>query len=70
MEVRVEIKGFGRIGSKIIREIVEQGRKEIKVVEIKDIGKVEKKENIMSYERVNGSLKKEVEVEGDKIDVG
>ena len=41
MAVKVAINGFGRIGRNVLRAIIENGRKDIEVVAINDLGPVE-----------------------------
>ena len=70
MTVRVAINGFGRIGRNILRAIVENGRKDIEVVALNDLGPVETNAHLIRYDSVHGKFPGTVTVEGDTIDVG
>jgi len=41
MTIKVAINGFGRIGRNVLRALIEQGRDDIEVVAINDLGPVE-----------------------------
>ena len=70
MTVRVAINGFGRIGRKILRSIIESGRKDILVVGINDLGPVETNAHLLRYDSVHGKFPSNVKVDGSNIDVG
>jgi glyceraldehyde 3-phosphate dehydrogenase (phosphorylating) len=70
MAVKVAINGFGRIGRNVLRSIVENGRTDIEVVAINDLGPVETNAHLMRYDSVHGRFPGEVKVSGDTIDVG
>lgn len=70
MTVRVAINGFGRIGRNILRAIIENGRTDIEVVAINDLGPVETNAHLFRYDSVHGKFAGEVKVDGDTIDVG
>jgi len=70
MAVRVAINGFGRIGRNVLRAIIENGRDDIEVVGINDLGPVETNAHLMRYDSVHGKFPGTVTVEGDTIDVG
>jgi len=70
MSVRVAINGFGRIGRNVLRAIIEQGRKDIQVVAINDLGSVETNAHLLRYDSVHGRFPAEVTVSGNNIDVG
>ena len=70
MTVRVAINGFGRIGRNILRAIIEEGRKDIEVVAVNDLGPVETNAHLLRYDSVHGRFPGEVKVEGDTISVG
>ncbi len=70
MAIRVAINGFGRIGRNILRAIIENGRTDIEVVAINDLGSVETNAHLMRYDSVHGRFAGEVKVDGDTIDVG
>jgi glyceraldehyde 3-phosphate dehydrogenase len=54
MAVKVAINGFGRIGRNILRAIVENGRTDIEVVAINDLGPVETNAHLLRYDSVHG----------------
>ena len=70
MAVRVAINGFGRIGRNVLRAIVENGRKDIQVVAINDLGPVETNAHLFRFDSVHGRFNGQVKVNGDTIDVG
>src|SRR5690242_17853881 len=70
MSVRVAINGFGRIGRNILRAIIEEGRKDIEVVAVNDLGPVETNAHLLRYDSVHGRFPGEIKVEGDAISVG
>ncbi|MCA6108478.1 type I glyceraldehyde-3-phosphate dehydrogenase [Bradyrhizobium cenepequi] len=70
MTVRVAINGFGRIGRNILRAIIEDGRKDIEVVAVNDLGAVETNAHLLRYDSVHGRFPGQVNVEGDAISVG
>jgi len=70
MAVRVAINGFGRIGRNVLRAIAENGRKDIQVVAINDLGPVETNAHLFRFDSVHGRFKGDVKVTGDTIDVG
>jgi glyceraldehyde 3-phosphate dehydrogenase len=70
MTVRVAINGFGRIGRNILRAIAENGRKDIEVVAINDLGPVETNAHLLRFDSVHGRFPGEVTVKGDTISVG
>jgi glyceraldehyde 3-phosphate dehydrogenase (phosphorylating) len=70
MAIRVAINGFGRIGRNVLRAIIENGRTDIEVVAINDLGSVETNAHLLRYDSVHGRFAGEVKVDGDTIDVG
>ncbi len=70
MAVRVAINGFGRIGRNVLRSILENGRTDIEVVSINDLGPVETNAHLLKYDSIHGTLPMDVSVEGDTIKVG
>ena len=70
MTVKVAINGFGRIGRNVLRAIIEDGRTDIEVVAINDLGPVETNAHLMRYDSVHGRFPGTVSVDGDTIDVG
>ena len=70
MAVRVAINGFGRIGRNVLRSILENGRDDIEIVSINDLGPVETNAHLLKYDSIHGTLPMDVSVEGDTIKVG
>src|SRR5262249_42175729 len=70
MTVHVAINGFGRIGRNILRAIIENGRNDIEVVAVNDLGPVETNAHLLRYDSVHGRFPGEVKVEGDAIRIG
>jgi glyceraldehyde 3-phosphate dehydrogenase (phosphorylating) len=69
MSVRVAINGFGRIGRNVLRAIFEQGRTDLEVVAINDLGPVESNAHLLRFDSVHGRFPGEVKVEGDTISI-
>jgi glyceraldehyde 3-phosphate dehydrogenase len=67
MSVRVAINGFGRIGRLVLRSIIEQGRTDIEVVAINDLGPAATNAHLLKYDSVHGRFPASVSVEGDNI---
>ncbi len=70
MAVKVAINGFGRIGRNVLRAIIEQGRTDIEVVAINDLGPVETNAHLLRFDSVHGRFPAEVTTTADSIDVG
>ena len=70
MALKVAINGFGRIGRNVLRAILEDGRDDIEVVALNDLGPVETNAHLLRYDSVHGKFPAEVTVKGDTIDVG
>src|ERR1700743_1370450 len=70
MAVRVAINGFGRIGRLVLRSIIENGRTDIEVVAINDLGPVETNAHLLRYDSVHGRFPATVTTGEDWIDVG
>ncbi len=70
MTTRVAINGFGRIGRLVLRSIIENGRTDIQVVAINDLGPVETNAHLLQYDTVHGRLPRKVTVDGDTMDAG
>ena len=70
MTVKVAINGFGRIGRLVLRAIIEQGRKDIQVVAINDLGPIETNAHLLRYDSVHGRFPGTVTVDGDIMDAG
>jgi glyceraldehyde 3-phosphate dehydrogenase len=54
MATRVAINGFGRIGRLVLRAIVEQGRKDLEIVAINDLGSVAANAHLLQYDTAHG----------------
>jgi glyceraldehyde 3-phosphate dehydrogenase len=70
MALRVAINGFGRIGRNVLRAIYEDGRTDIEVVAINDLGPVETNAHLLRFDSVHGRFPGTVTVDGDTIDIG
>jgi len=70
MAVKVAINGFGRIGRNILRAIVENGRTDIEVVAINDLGPVETNAHLLRYDSVHGRFPAMVTTTDTSIDAG
>lgn len=70
MTVKVAINGFGRIGRLVMRAIIEQGRDDLKVVAINDLGPIETNAHLLRYDSVHGKFSGDVTVNGDTMDAG
>jgi len=68
--VKVAINGFGRIGRNILRALIENGRSDIEVIAINDLGPVETNAHLFRYDSVHGPFRGEVTTTEDSIDVG
>ncbi len=70
MTVKVAINGFGRIGRNVLRAIIEQGRTDIEVVAINDLGPVETNAHLLRFDSVHGRFPHEVTTTETTIDAG
>ena len=70
MTIKVGINGFGRIGRNVLRALIEQGRTDIEVIAINDLGSVETNAHLLEFDSVHGRLRNEVTVKGSTIDAG
>lgn len=70
MTTRLAINGFGRIGRLVLRALVEQGRDDLEIVAINDLGPVEHNAHLLRFDSVHGGFPAEVRVDGESIDVG
>ena len=70
MAVKVAINGFGRIGRNVLRAIIEQGRTDIEVVAINDLGPVATNAHLLRYDSVHGRFPATVTTTDTTIDVG
>ena len=67
MAVKVAINGFGRIGRNVLRALIENGRTDIEVVAINDLGPVETNAHLLKYDSVHGRFGADVKVAGNTI---
>ena len=70
MAIKVAINGFGRIGRNVLRAIFEQGRTDIEVVAINDLGPIETNAHLLRYDSVHGRAPFNVTIVDDTIDIG
>ena len=70
MTTRVAINGFGRIGRLVLRAIVEQGRKDIQVVAINDLGSIATNAHLLQYDTAHGRFPAKVKATKTGIDFG
>ncbi len=70
MTVKVGINGFGRIGRNILRAVIEDGRDDIEVVAINDLGPVETNAHLLRFDSVHGRFPGKVTTGPDSIDAG
>ncbi|MGR3365682.1 MAG: glyceraldehyde 3-phosphate dehydrogenase NAD-binding domain-containing protein, partial [Maritimibacter harenae] len=70
MTVKLAINGFGRIGRNVLRALYEQGRTDIEVVAINDLGPVETNAHLLQFDSVHGRFMNEVTASGSTIDAG
>ncbi|MGY6633592.1 MAG: type I glyceraldehyde-3-phosphate dehydrogenase [Alkalilacustris sp.] len=70
MAVKVAINGFGRIGRNVLRALVEQGRDDIEVVAINDLGSVDLNAHLLRFDSVHGRFPGTVKTSDKSIDVG
>lgn len=70
MTTRLAINGFGRIGRLVLRALVEQGRDDLEIVAINDLGPVESIAHLLRFDSVHGRFPGEITTTPDSIDVG
>ena len=70
MPTRVAINGFGRIGRLVLRAIVEQGRKDIQVVAINDLGSIATNAHLLQWDTAHGRFPANVKAGKKGIDFG
>jgi len=69
MAIRVAINGFGRIGRLVFRSIVEQGRTDVEVVAINDLGPVATNAHLLKYDSSHGILDADITSDEDSMSV-
>ncbi|PCI87182.1 MAG: type I glyceraldehyde-3-phosphate dehydrogenase [Hyphomicrobiales bacterium] len=70
MTIRVAINGFGRIGRNILRAIAEEGRTDVQIVAINDLGSNETNALLFKRDSVHGPFPGTVTQNGDILNVG
>ena len=70
MAVKVAINGFGRIGRNVLRALAQQGRDDIEVVAINDLGPVETNAHLFRFDSVHGRFNGTVTTTENSIDIG
>ncbi len=70
MTVRVATNGFGRIGRLVLRALHEQGRDDLEVVAINDLGSVEANAQLLKYDSVHGRFRGTVAAGESWMDIG
>jgi glyceraldehyde 3-phosphate dehydrogenase len=70
MTIRVAINGFGRIGRLVLRAAVENGRNDIEVVGINDLGSVQANAHLLKYDSVHRRFPHEIATGDDWMDAG
>ena len=70
MTIRVAINGFGRIGRLVLRALHEQGRDDIQVAAINDLGSVEANAHLLKYDSVHGRFRGEITTGESWMDIG
>jgi len=70
MAIKVAINGFGRIGRLVLRAIAEQGRDDLEVVAINDLGPVATNAHLLRFDSVHGRFPGEVTATETSIDIG
>ena len=76
MALKVGINGFGRIGRMVLRSIIENNRKDLKIVAINNRSSNEVSSFLLKHDTIHGELKarinhsdKSIEINGKKIDM-
>ncbi|MFP4274837.1 MAG: type I glyceraldehyde-3-phosphate dehydrogenase [Paracoccaceae bacterium] len=67
MTTKLAINGFGRIGRCVLRAVIEQGRDDIEILGINDLGPVETNAHLLKYDSVHGRLGAEIRAEEDAL---
>ena len=69
MAIRIAINGFGRIGRLVFRSIIEQGRTDVEVVAINDLGPVATNAHLLKYDSSHGILDADITSDEDSMSV-
>lgn len=67
MTLNIAINGFGRIGRNVLRAIIENDVRDVKVVAINDLAPAETLAHLLQFDSVHGRLNADVAVDGDRI---
>ena len=70
MTTKLAINGFGRIGRLVLRALHEQGRDDLEVVAINDLGSVEMNAHLLEFDSVHGRFQNPVKWTDSTIDAG
>ncbi|MCB1394716.1 MAG: type I glyceraldehyde-3-phosphate dehydrogenase [Rhodobacter sp.] len=70
MTTTLAINGFGRIGRLLLRALIDQGRSDLEVVAINDLGPVETNAHLMRFDSVHGRFTGTVTTGDGWMDVG
>jgi len=70
MTLKIAINGFGRIGRNIVRAVLEQGRDDIEIIAINDLGPVDYNAHLLEFDTVHGHLAHDITVCDDTIIAG
>ena len=70
MAVKIAINGFGRIGRLVLRALAENGRSDLQVVGINDLGPVKANAHLLKHDSVHGTYPHDVTTGDDWMDVG
>ena len=69
MSLRVAINGFGRIGRLILRSIIENNHKKIKVCAINDLGNINTNAHLLKYDSIHGPFTEKIIINGSCIKI-
>jgi glyceraldehyde 3-phosphate dehydrogenase len=70
MTTRLAINGFGRIGRNVLRALIEQDRKDLKVVAINDLSSTENLAHLLKYDSVHGRFPGEITFTENSLNLG
>jgi glyceraldehyde 3-phosphate dehydrogenase len=69
MTMRLGINGFGRIGRNLTRAILERNAN-VELVAVNDLAEAAELAHLLKYDSVHGSMREEIQAEGDTIRAG
>lgn len=70
MKPKIAINGFGRIGRMVLRAIVENGRQDLDIVAINDLGSIDTNAHLLKYDSIHGRFPGSIKTDDNTIDVG